>query len=288
MALIALILLLPLAALASDVTVYAGTTVNVRSGPGTDYSIIGRLFDGESAEVNGRNSTDNSWLRIDFDGSEGWVAASVVSVEGDPTTLEIVEASNAEATVGNSGVTATTYEPTNVRVGPGTNYPAFGAADASTTFDVTGYTGIEFPLVCRGSRVVDPLEGDREENVWLQINYNGFDGWVAYTVVSVSGDLCSLSEVTADRADDETQETIAEILGSVVVVTLDNANLRETNYPTSSVLDVVPYGTTLVAEARDNDSARIRVTYEDQTGWISTSVIEVLNGDVDQLSVEQE
>jgi hypothetical protein len=54
-------------------------TVNIRSGPGTNYQVIGALNANAPVQVIGRNQ-DASWWQIEItDGSIGWVASSVVS-----------------------------------------------------------------------------------------------------------------------------------------------------------------------------------------------------------------
>ncbi|MCB0167461.1 MAG: SH3 domain-containing protein, partial [Anaerolineae bacterium] len=54
------------------------TGLNVRQGPGTNYPIIGRLTQNDSAVITGRNEF-SGWWQIEFDsdaGNRGWVAAS--------------------------------------------------------------------------------------------------------------------------------------------------------------------------------------------------------------------
>lgn len=54
-------------------------TVNIRSGPGTNYQVVGALNANAPVQVLGRNQ-DASWWQIEItDGSTGWVASSVVS-----------------------------------------------------------------------------------------------------------------------------------------------------------------------------------------------------------------
>lgn len=68
-------------------------TVNIRSGPGTNYPVIGSLDANAPVKIIGRNQ-DTSWWQIELSGSTGWVASSVVSasnaesvaaVEGPPS-----------------------------------------------------------------------------------------------------------------------------------------------------------------------------------------------------------
>jgi uncharacterized protein YgiM (DUF1202 family) len=268
-------------------TVTAIGTVNVRSGPGTTYSIIGRLFDNQSVTAAGRSSTANEWLRIDYQGAEGWVSASYVVLGGDPTTLDIVSAASAETFAGNTGVLVTLEGSTNIRVGPGTNYRAVASGTAGEQFDVTGRSAWDDRIVCFGNNLADLLTGEEPEYAWLQINFNGFSGWVNYAVVSVSGDLCAVAEAdaTISLPDDA---PIADVLGRVLVTTLENVNLRASNFASAEVIAVIPYNTTLTAEARDTSGSRIRVTWQGETGWISAAFIDVSAGDLSSLDVAQE
>lgn len=56
-------------------------TLNVRSGPGTNFAVIGRLNRGQEFPVTGRNE-DGSWWEFDYEGKSGWVTAANVTVTG--------------------------------------------------------------------------------------------------------------------------------------------------------------------------------------------------------------
>ena len=75
------------------VTVTVLQNMNVRSGPGTNYPIVGAGTAGQSTKVIGRND-DGSWLKIEYpsaDGS-GWVFAELVQVTGNPESVAIAQA----------------------------------------------------------------------------------------------------------------------------------------------------------------------------------------------------
>ncbi len=64
--------------------------INVRSGPGVEYSTIGKLQAGQSVPALGR-STGGDWVQIDFPagpGGVGWVYAYLVTVTGDLPVVE--------------------------------------------------------------------------------------------------------------------------------------------------------------------------------------------------------
>ncbi len=75
------------------VDVTSKNRINVRSGPSTNYGVIGSLGTGDIATANGRNE-QTSWLRIQLPGSSalGWVSASLVSTGGDLSSLSVFSA----------------------------------------------------------------------------------------------------------------------------------------------------------------------------------------------------
>lgn len=70
--------------------VVGDTTVNVRSGPGTAYPVIGKAQAGQRYRIVARNE-DNSWYQVDLNGKPGWVAASVVTTTGRVQDVGVVK-----------------------------------------------------------------------------------------------------------------------------------------------------------------------------------------------------
>lgn len=66
------------------VIMYASTTLNVRSGPGTEYDIIGSLNPGDEVEVIGQ---DNGWANIEY-ASAAFVSLSYLSKNPPETSAE--------------------------------------------------------------------------------------------------------------------------------------------------------------------------------------------------------
>ncbi len=58
----------------------AGSNVNIRNGPGTNYPVIGTLPIGNTLLISGR--TDTGWLQVTLNDQQGWVFSGVVVVEG--------------------------------------------------------------------------------------------------------------------------------------------------------------------------------------------------------------
>lgn len=53
-------------------------TLNVRSGPGTGYKVIGIVAVGETVSITGQ--CDNNWYRIDYNGQEGYVSGKYIEL----------------------------------------------------------------------------------------------------------------------------------------------------------------------------------------------------------------
>ncbi|PID85644.1 MAG: hypothetical protein CSB13_07080 [Chloroflexi bacterium] len=74
-------------------TVQSRNNTNVRSGPGTDYDIVGRLVHLETRIIIGRAS-NSEWWSIQFSDEEtGWVANDVVIVHGNINGIPILSPS---------------------------------------------------------------------------------------------------------------------------------------------------------------------------------------------------
>ncbi len=58
--------------------------VNIRSGPGTSYGLVGSGQQGNIFRITGKNS-DSSWWQIDYNGQAGWVFGQLVAVSGGET-----------------------------------------------------------------------------------------------------------------------------------------------------------------------------------------------------------
>lgn len=94
------------------------STLNVRSGPGTGYPVIGMISAGQ---VYVRISTSGPWEKIWYAQTTGWVYGSYT------TTVSVAKAS-AEANV-------------NVRMGPGADYAVVGTAPEGSWWAVIGSSG---------------------------------------------------------------------------------------------------------------------------------------------------
>lgn len=110
-----LIFFLPFTALAKMVSV-VGDNVNLRSGPGTDYSVKWKYGSGFPLKVIQEKGT---WLKVeDFEGDTGWLHEKLTS----PAGHMIVKVHKNQDT------------KVNIRSGPGTKYKVVGKAYYGVVF----------------------------------------------------------------------------------------------------------------------------------------------------------
>ena len=77
----------------------ATEVLNVRSGPGTNYSKVRQVKEGERLKVIGRTEASD-WLQIvTSDGQEGWVSAELVTVNADLGPVAVAQVSPAPISV---------------------------------------------------------------------------------------------------------------------------------------------------------------------------------------------
>jgi uncharacterized protein YraI len=85
------------------------STVRIRKGPGTDYEQIGGMASGTCMSIQGRN-TDASWVyMVSEDGKAGWVAASLLTIDGNLHRVSAMSVASSNLVV------ATKEVPTSTR-----------------------------------------------------------------------------------------------------------------------------------------------------------------------------
>ena len=126
------------------------TSVNIRSGPGTNYPVYGVAPAGVSAPVTGI-SPDGWWYVITIpttyspDGT-AWVSADYVTLTGTTAAeLPVVPpppppppADVTPVPPAPGGLTVQTTEPVNVRAGPGNEFPSYGQVPTGTPLQAVG------------------------------------------------------------------------------------------------------------------------------------------------------
>jgi Tol biopolymer transport system component len=156
-----------------------GTRLNIRSGPGTTYRIIGKAVGGETLSLTARNKAGD-WLLIlrdDLPNGAGWVAASLVRAEGDldalpVSTEEFSSPASAPAPLNTPAATASPAKDAATPAVMATPSPAASPA-AQPAMRTTGATGLSAKIVFQDGRgAIYVYDLARNEVRFLT---NGFD-----------------------------------------------------------------------------------------------------------------
>ncbi len=149
----------------SSTAMYVTALVNVRSGPGTNYSKVGELKKGDTVSKVG---VTGGWTIINW-GSKGtaYVSSSYLTTSGSGSTT--------------TGTTMVTTANVNVRTGPGTSYSLLGYLTKGTKVTKTGVSGN-----------------------WTIINYNGKVAYVSSAYLAVSSGGTTTSDTLLYAMDDDT------------------------------------------------------------------------------------
>jgi uncharacterized protein YraI len=142
---------------------------NIRITPAIGAQVIASVTGGYVFEVVTGRSADSQWIRVEFNGDEGWVnLAPLLVLEGDITSLPVgdprtipyggFEAPRAGSTAQDSLNKVRVTNGLRMRAGPGQGYPTIGNLYA---------------------RTVVPAFGRTRSNGWVQVAYNGILGWVS-------------------------------------------------------------------------------------------------------------
>lgn len=261
------LVLLGNAALAVQEITLTGTvyqTVNVRSGPDTQYEIVAKLEAGQEVVVDGRESEATRWLHVRLEETEevadGWITAFSVMLADDPAQLPIIGDTPPEDSSGDSAaedpqetsVIVSAYGRVNVRSGPGIEYDVVGQLNESE----------EAAALARSNHNSD----------WLYIEQEALTGWVAYFTVNVSGDPAALPVRVPDGSNTEL------VPPSALATTRYNVRLRVTPEVRASVVGIVPFNSDITPIAQTEDGRWLYVWYEDMEGWALAQLFELSDG----------
>lgn len=166
-------------AASSGITVLAPFRLNIRSEPSLNSSVLGVLPFSTPTPAIGRNAANN-WIQITYGSTTGWVASWLVIVS-DNINLLPATSNSTEVTPfgGTPPITAYGIYDTTIRAGPGLIFNPQAVLPADTEVTPTARS---------------------EENDWLEIAYQGSEGWISSWNLIGSGDFANLPVETSPLA----------------------------------------------------------------------------------------
>ena len=159
------LMLIGISAYAAQSGSVTASVLNVRSGPGTEYSTIGKFYNGEVIQV---GDNVNGWYKVSYNGVEGYVSSTYVSIRSGNLTDR--------SSVNRPSVTAgySTASSLNLRSMPSTDSQVIG--------QLPQYSQISIG------------EG---ANGWYKVTYNGVEGYVSADYVAFGQAPASVSSTAS-------------------------------------------------------------------------------------------
>ncbi len=226
------------------------TNLRVRSGAGTNTSVLGYITNGTNVNITGESG---NWYQINFNGKTGYVAKEYISVSGSSGGTNIPSNSGNQQTPATTNKTGTVVNVTsNLRVRSG----------ASTSSSTLGY-------ITNGTKV--NITG--ESGNWYQINYNNKVGYVSKDYISVSNTSSGGNNVSRGDTPANNGTTTSQY-GKVTGVT-SNLRVRSAANATSSVLGYLLNGT--VVSIVGTTEGWYAINYNGKTGYVSSEYIQLVD-----------
>lgn len=170
----------------APVAIVNADSLNVRSGPSADFTIVGTVRGGETFDLIAR-TVDFSWVLVDGDTVDGWVNRRFVIIRGDTSTLAVASAGNAATITNPSTGEAVDVAPEiagpvafvatgelNIRSGPNVAFDPIGTVYAATRM---------------------PIVGQSPDGLWWQVESPFGLGWVTKRLIIVENDASSVPVV---------------------------------------------------------------------------------------------
>ncbi len=145
--------------------------LNIRSGPGAQYTVVATVPGGAKLSVLGI-AKDRVWFLVQGSFGQGWVNSEFVVFRGSIDAVPTIADGVAVGVM--ASPMAVLFGAVNLYAAPGTNFGAIGS--------LTG--PVEIAIVARTA-----------DNTWLQLNTSLGFGWVLATQVQVRGDLSQVAIV---------------------------------------------------------------------------------------------
>ena len=245
--------------------------MNIRSGAGTEYDIIGSATAGQEFGITGKNQEED-WWQIDLDGQTGWIYAPFV-VASNAESVPVVAAAltppadnlppPATDEQEDAAPLATVNGLTNVRSGPGTNHPILGEAS----------TGQQFAIL-----------GKSPDEEWWQIDFEGQTGWIyAPNVTATNAENVQVAAVIpapppventsppAAPADSEIEGPSLRVNGLI--------NVRSGPGTDYEVIGRATPGIFFAVSGKNSDGEWWQIDYNGEAGWVYWQFVTATDAD---------
>ncbi|MFB6802752.1 SH3 domain-containing protein [Peribacillus butanolivorans] len=179
--------------------IITGSSVRVRTGPGTTFQTVGSITKGTAVDIIEKNE---NWIQIKHAEIEGWVSSDYLKLtKASENAVERETKQKKEESEQSVQTGVTLVDRLNVRSEPSKSSASLGKLNKNTM--VTVY---------------------RIENEWVEIDFQGSHGWVAESYIELGKNK---SETRINKA------------GATARVTVSGLNVRKNASPNSKIIGSV-------------------------------------------------
>ncbi len=212
--------------------------LNLRSGPGTNNSVILVMPYGASVTLTGE--TSNGFAALTYNGRSGWAASQYLSGGGSSTPPP--SGNNGGSTAGPTGSATVNTNGLNLRSQPSTSSGVVAVMPNGAGVTLTG----------------------QRQNGFVSVTYNGRSGWAYESYLTIGG--------TPAPSPSPSPSPGTPSPGSGLAVTTTSLNLRSSASTNSSVLAVMPSGAQVQLTGVAQNGF-YQVVYNGRTGWASAQYL---------------
>ncbi len=222
---------------ASGIAYTLADNVNIYAGPGREYQVIGTAMKG--AEL-ARTGVTDGWTRIEYNGREGFIANSDITLTQPTPTPSPTPVPGDFAVTPLSDTVVVTGSTANLRRGPGLDFEVATNVPAGTELSRTGtYDG------------------------WSQVSYNGEKLYISETLIEAKASAAPTPAPAAENTPAPAAQTVTLAM---------NANVRSGPGTDYGILGLAEGGSSLPSSGREGDW--YKVTFNGQTGYVFAELVE--------------
>lgn len=261
--------------------------LNIRTGPGTNYSVLLVATGGSQFPVLGV-ARDLVWYQINTDAGVGWVNVEFTVARGDFTNVPFADA----PAVVNTTTTGTTL--TTVATAPRQSIEGNRVIINTGNLNVRSGPGSAYSIIAKVAGGVElAISGRAPDDIWLLVEGSFGLGWVNTQYIIFRGDYNTVPiiedayrgggivVVTTNTVTNTTQTVIAtavpapvvQDVGNVAIINTGNLNVRSGPGGSYSILAKVAGGTQLSVVGRAPDDVWLLIEGYFGLGWVNTQYV---------------
>ena len=233
-------------------TIKVNGALNVRSGAGTSYSVIGSLSNGAKVEI---VETSGSWYKIKYGSGYGYVSKDYVTVSSTSNSDSSSSSNNNTSTTTTQTGTVKVNGALNVRSGAGTSYSVIGSLSNGAKVEIVETSGS-----------------------WYKIKYGSGYGYVSKDYVTVSSTSNSNSSSNNNTSTTTTQSGTVKVNGAL--------NVRSGAGTSYSVIGSLSNGTQV--EIVETSGSWYKIKYGSGYGYVSKDYILVNTRSIAENTISRE